>query len=157
MVNLTDNVKKYWKYVFDTRGFTPTFDPGSISDRAFESARQIRGNSRPPAIILHGIMPRAGTVYVGELLRLHPRIEAFPYRLWEIPFLQLTDEMVDLQRSFFLGYRHNIGKLGANDFLPLFGAALIAHLYSGIGDDRRLLIKVPSVQYLDWFSGRGRL
>jgi protein-tyrosine sulfotransferase len=151
LLSFTDNAKKYIDYVFDTKSFSPTFDTSGISDHAFESARQIRGDGRPPAVILHGIMPRSGTVYVGDLLRLHPDFEAFPYRLWEVPFLQLTGDMVDLQKSFLLAHRHNIGKVGENEFLPLFGAAFIAYLYSGIADDRRMLLKVPSVQYLDRF------
>lgn len=151
MVSFADNLKKYATYIFDTRSFTPTFDTNGISEQANRTALLARGKERGPALIIHGIMPRAGTVYAGELLRLHSDLCAYPYQIWEVPFLQLTENVLDVQNNFFLGYRHNVGKLGEKDFLPIFGAAFMAYLHSGVPDDKRMLLKVPGVQHLDHF------
>jgi hypothetical protein len=91
-MSLLGDIRKYIDYVFDTRSFTPRFDPEAVSADARHAARAIRGTERGPAIIIHGIMPRAGTVYVGELLRRHPDLTAYPNRIWEAPFLQLSEK-----------------------------------------------------------------
>ncbi|MBN1657070.1 MAG: sulfotransferase [Anaerolineae bacterium] len=150
-LSLSENLKKYVRYVLNRPGFEPRFGNGRMSERALQAAQDIRGRGRKPALIVHGIMPRAGTVYVGELLRLHPDLYAYPYQLWEVPFLQLGGDLDHLQREFLLGYRHNIDKLEEHDFLPVFGAALLAYLNTNVGDDKRTLLKVPSVQYLHHF------
>jgi len=145
------DLKKYVDYTFESKSFVPAFVPGKVSEPALQTAQAIRGLGRPPAIIIHGIMPRSGTVYVGELLRLHPDLFAYPYELWEMPFLQLTDDVLKLQHKFFLTYEQNMGKIGEQDFLPLFGASLIAFLHHQVPQQQHLLFKVPSVQYLSRF------
>jgi hypothetical protein len=147
----SSDLKKYVNYVFDTKSFIPRFEPGGISDHALQTASLIRGTERGPAIIIHGIMPRAGTVYVGELLRLYPALYAYPEQLWEIPFLQLTGDLLKVQSKFFLRHRHNIGKLGEHDFLPVFGASFLAYLQLSAPKEKRILSKVPGVQYLSYF------
>ena len=145
------NVGKFLRYSFEAGSFTPSIGHPRISERALQSAAAIRGESRPPAILLHGLMPRSGTVYAGELLRLHPDIHAFPEQIWEFPFLQHAGEIARVQQRFFQAYEQNTDRIGALDFLPLFGAALIAHLHESTPPGKRLLLKVPSVQYLTHF------
>jgi len=82
------------------------------------------------AIIIRGATPRSGTVCVGELVRFHPDLVAYPNNIWEIRFLQLSDDTPGIQRTFHQGYRHNAGKLGESNFLPLFGTSFVAYLYS---------------------------
>lgn len=146
------NVTKYLAYTLDARGFDPNEAVIPPSAPALEAARRARGLDRGPAILIHGIMPRSGTVYVGELLRLHPELHAYPYEIWELPLLQQTDHLLDLQAQFFEGYDHNAGKIGEHDFLPLFGAALIAYLHTGAAPGKRMLAKVPSVEHLMAFD-----
>lgn len=137
--------------VRDDHGFDLDIPLPKISDHALRVAKAIRGENRPPAIIIHGVMPRSGTVYTGEVLRLHPALHAYPNDIWEIPFLELTGDVQHMQRHFFAAYKQNKGKVGDHDFLPMFGAALIAYLYSFIPDGKRMLLKVPDVQYLQNF------
>lgn len=144
------DLKKYIDYVFDSRSFQPTF-ADSVSKYALDASKKIRGQEREPALLIHGMLPRVGTVYVGELLRLHPDLDAYPRQIWEVPFLQLRDELLHTQEQFMCAYRHNAGKLGDHDFLPVFGAALLAYLQAETPTDKRLLLKVPSVQHLDSF------
>ena len=144
-------LKKYVNYLFDTASFTPKFDVGDISDHALQTAELLRGAGCEPAIIIHGVMKRSGTVYVGDLLGLHPDLYPYPNRVWEIPFLPLTGDILRIQRNFFFDYEQNIGKIGENDFLPLFGSSFIAYLYSFVPEGKRMLLKMPSVQYLNYF------
>lgn len=147
---LIRNVCKYVRYGLETRCFTPASDKIVPSHQALATAAAIRGK-HDPAILIHGIMPRSGTVYVGQLLRLHPDIHAYPNNLWEAPVLQQTARMIGLQEEFLWSYEQNMDKIGHRDFLPLFGASFIAYLHVDSPPDRRLLLKVPSVQYLDYF------
>ena len=145
-------LKKYWNYVFDTRGFALDFDHlDGVSEHALKTAQQIRGTERGPAIILHGIMKRSGTVYVGDLLGLHPDLCQNPNLIWEVPFLNHTDVLLDFQERFFFDYQYNVDKIGKRDFLPLFGASLIAYLHSFAPAGQRVLVKVPSVEFLNYF------
>jgi len=147
-----EDIAKYARYAFDTKSFAPRFEVGVLSDQALQTAKLIRGRERGPAIILHGIMPRSGTAYVGELLRQHPDLFAYPNHIWELPFLEQTGDLVHLQDKFLQAYRHNVGKIGDRDFLPLFGSALMGYLHAGVPAGKRMLLKVPSVQYLGHFQ-----
>jgi protein-tyrosine sulfotransferase len=131
--------------------FADNYDKVEVSKAALKSSKEIRGPHRPPAIIIHGVMPRSGTVYTGELLRLHPDIYAYPNELWEIPFLELSGELKNIQQLFFKRYKLNRERMGELDLLPLFGASLISYLYSFVPADKTLLIKVPDVQFLSYF------
>ncbi|HUF73001.1 MAG TPA: sulfotransferase [Gammaproteobacteria bacterium] len=135
----------------DSREFDLESDPLKLSEGAIEAAKAIRGRERPPAIIIHGVMPRSGTVYAGELLRLHPDLHAYPNHVWEFPFLGLAGGIRDLQGEFLGMYRRNEARMERHDFLPLFGASLIAYLYSFVPDGKRMLLKAPNVRYLNWF------
>jgi protein-tyrosine sulfotransferase len=148
---LLNDVKKYFAYFFETKGFTTDLPVDSISDEAMRASRQARGITYRPAIMIQGIMPRSGTVYIGELLRRHPDLYAYPYHLWEFPALQMVGEVRQLQRKFLLAYKPNVGKLANEEFLPLFGASLIAYLYEQAPANRRVLVKMPSAQYLQYF------
>ncbi|MDX1687342.1 MAG: sulfotransferase [Candidatus Promineifilaceae bacterium] len=149
-LNVQD-VKKFLHYLFGAESFRPRFDLPEPAPALLETARQIRGPERGPAVMIHGILPRAGTVYTGQLLRLHPKLHAFPHNLYEVPFLQLSDEVLRLQERFLASHRHNRGKVGETDFLTLFGSALVAHLHAGTPAGKRMLVKVPSVEYLHFF------
>jgi protein-tyrosine sulfotransferase len=150
MANRRD-VLKFIRYSLERKGFTPSSTIEAISERAVQAAYAVRGSDRAPAIIIHGVMPRSGTVYVGELLRLHPDLHAFPYNVWEFPFLQHASEVQTLEEEFLWSYEQNRDKIGSGDFLPLFGSALIRYLHGGTPAGKRMLLKVPSVQYLDRF------
>ena len=149
-VGLWPNFKKYLRYVFDIDGFAERTERGQISPEAFQTASQIRGE-RPPAIFIHGIMKRSGTVYSGELLGSHPEIYPHPNQMWETPFLAQTRNIRRLQSDYTLAYRFNVDRMGENDFLPLFGSAFLAYMYDMVPGKQRMLLKVPGVEYLDYF------
>ncbi len=131
-------------------GFSLDFSDTVVSEEALRVAREIRGE-RPPTLIIHGVMQRSGTNYTGELLRLHPNLYGYPNKITEVPFLQLTKDIIHTQNHFFQIHIQNSDKIGNKDFLPLFGASFIAYLYSFVPAGRRMLLKVPSVEYLKYF------
>jgi len=136
---------------FDTRGFEENAGEISVSREARQAAECIRGDCREAAIFIHGVMPRSGTVYTGEILRLHPQIHAYPNDLWEVPFLELTGDILDMQQHFFRAYPQNRDRMGEHDFLPLFGSTFMAYLQSFTPKGKRMLVKTPDAQYLDYF------
>ncbi len=148
---MKQKAKKFFNYIFDTKGLRTPQPPDQISAHALQAAGQIRGAGRAPAILLQGIMKRSGTVYVGDMLALHPALEAYPNMVWEIPFLNETGKFMRAQDDFFLNYRQNVGKIDEHDFLPLFGEAFIAYLHAYLPPEKRMLLKVPGVEYLNAF------
>ena len=146
-----EDVHKYLRYALEAESFSPRRPGPAPSDQALRAVERIRNPHRGPALIVHGIMPRSGTVYVGELLRLHPSLYAYPNGVWEFPLLQRTGDILRLQRRFLLTYEQNIGKLGGTDFLPLFAASLMARIHQSVPPGERALLKVPSAQYLTYF------
>lgn len=129
--------------------YTPPADK-PVAFRARETALAMRVG-RPPALILHGVTPRSGTVFVSELLALHPDLHAYPRGTIEFPFLRLTGEMKSLHRKYSAGYPVDPAQVTADDFLALFGSALITHFYTAAPTGKQLLLKMPGVEHLPDF------
>jgi len=134
----------------DIRGFDYGGEP-DVHSHALSVANRIRGAGRDSAVIIHGVAPRSGTVYVGELLKLHPDFSAYPNNMWEIPFLETTGDLKDAQSHFFRAYKQNQERMGPDDFMPLFGSSLLAYLHSYVPEGKRMLLKIPDVRHLDCF------
>ncbi len=126
-------------------------DIADVSKEAFASAKLIRGSNNQPALMLYGVAPRSGTNYVANVLANHPDIVAYPNEIYEIPFLRLTNKLNDFQTAFFKDYHRNIQHMQKNDFLPLFGASFLAHLFSFVPDNKVMLVKEPDVRFLRYF------
>lgn len=145
-MRLVDDILKYLHYVFDTKPFV--YDGYAAAQ---DASAAVPAAIERPALFIHGIMPRTGTVYVGELLRLHPDLHGLPRQLWELPLVQLSDHVLKLQRAFVRIYDQNADKMGESDFLGIFGAGMLEYLQAATPPGKRMLIKVPSVQYLHYF------
>ncbi|MEO1378099.1 MAG: sulfotransferase [Cyanobacteria bacterium J06635_10] len=126
------------------------FDVDETSPHSHQVAQAVRGDY-PPALIIHGVMPRSGTVYTGEILRLHPDLKAYPNEIWEIPFLKFADNLIEFENNFLNAYPQNHGKIGRHDFLPLFGSAFMRYLYEYLPEGKRMLLKDPHVYHLNFF------
>jgi len=122
-----------------------------VSGEMLEIAAAMRGKNRPPAIFLHGVMPRSGTVYFGEVLRLHQDIFAYPNKIWELPFMTHAGDLIKYQEKFFQTYQQNREQMEQNDLLCLFGAGIMNYLHSFVPEGKTLLIKVPWMQFLNYF------
>jgi protein-tyrosine sulfotransferase len=135
----------------DSEGLAPVIDAVRPTDHILKFAGEIRGQDRPPAIFIHGMLQRSGTNFIGEILRLYDDINAYPNGIYELPFLQTTGELIAAQERFFGAYQRNRESIGENDLLALFGASLMAYLHGLTEPGQRLLMKVPDVQYLSYF------
>lgn len=122
---------------------------GTTSDAA-AAAKAGRG-ANPPSIMLFGVMPRSGSVHVAELLSLHPSIAAHPNELWEVPFLENTDKLVEFHEGFLQGYHQNAQRMGQDDMLAIFGAAFVNYLYQFAPADKIVLTKETSTRHLERF------
>jgi len=111
----------------------------------------VHGNSAEP-IFIHGILPRSGTNFIWDLLRLHPDCARGREPVNEDFFLEHSDHL----SAFATAVQ------GAWD--PIWGtfpADLGHRLYEGIGNGllsflwtdrtRRLVTKSPNVRHLDRF------
>jgi len=121
--------------------------PESCSTAAQRSARNIRGE-HGPSVMIYGVMPRSGTVMLGELLRLHPDLSAFPNDLWEIPFLAETPHISSFNEAFFDNYGQNRERMQNGDLPALFGAAFLRYLLDHVPAQQRLLVKEAGCRYL---------
>ena len=61
--------------------FIVTLPPGEAA-RLQAIATAVRGPAAPPAIFVHGVLPRSGTNFLVDALALHPHVHAHPGRLW---------------------------------------------------------------------------
>jgi protein-tyrosine sulfotransferase len=121
-------------------------DIDAPKEKALLVSREIRGVRRPPAIMLHGVMRRSGTNFVHDLLNLHPDLCGNPGEIYEAPFLASSHLLTNAQEVFLSGYQRNRDIFSSSDFLPLFGAAFIAYLYSVASDGQQVLVKIPGVE-----------
>jgi len=101
--------------------------------------------------MLFGVMPRSGSVHVGEIIALHPAVCAHPNHLWEVPFLENLDQLVGFRDGFFRGYELNKERMGQADLPILFATAFVRYLYSFAESGQRVLTKETSTQYLELF------
>ncbi len=122
-----------------------------VSDRARETAADIRGNTHGPAIIIHGVLQRSGTNYLGNLLEMHPAVAAYPNHTVEFPFLKFMAGLEDMQRQYRQFHPELLKSMCEGDFLPLLGSATIRYLQSFIPEGQTLLLKMPEVVNIEHF------
>jgi len=123
----------------------------ALTERARRAIRVVLGDSYSPAIFILGATPRSGTVYAGELVRLHTDVSAYPNQLWEVPFLRGIGPLLQHQADFFQAYKLNRSRMGANDLVGLYAASLLAYLQSFIPAGKRMLVKDTALDYLPYF------
>jgi len=150
--NLINGYEAIWRNKKDyDDAYSLDLDTEDVSDTAIESAKTIRGPKHPATLMVFGVAPRSGTNYIGNVIANHPDICAYPNDIYEIPFLRLTNKLKDFQDGFFGDYYRNIQRMKKNDFLPLFGASFIAHLYSYVPPGKIMLTKEPDARFLRYF------
>ena len=135
-------------------GLDPPFLALEITKHAREVAEKIRlGNERDyrNPIFLHSIMPRAGSVFVGNIISLHPDISAYPNEIWESPFLESMDHINGFSDHFFSSYANNRDSIGRDDFFVIFAASYQRYLYDATPKDKVLFVKEPRTRFLPYF------
>lgn len=124
--------------------------PPGEGERLAAIATAIRGADPPPAIFVHGVLPRSGTNFLADALALHPDVHAHPGRLWEFPLLYVAPGAEALQQEFLLMFKRNREVMGRYDLLTYLASGWLAALQQE-APDRRLLLKSPHVQNLNLF------
>lgn len=124
----------------------------ALSAEMLDASRTIRGADCAPAILVHGVMPRSGTVYFGRLLAAHPDVESYPNLIWEMPLLHCAKQIGDLQSDFIAKYPQNEERFAQHDFACLIGSAFIGYLHAQMTPGKRLLMKVPLATHLAQFA-----
>jgi protein-tyrosine sulfotransferase len=154
---VTNKLKKNIKYIFkknidtENKVLLNSFDLPQLSPAAKRTAQTLRGIDHKPAILIQGVMPRSGSNYIAEIIGYHPNVYSFPNEIYEFPLLNCVDDLLRMQNRFFQYFPKNKTRIGEIDFLPLFGSALIAYLYSFVPKDKILLVKSPYVENLNFF------
>jgi protein-tyrosine sulfotransferase len=123
---------------------------GSEAGRLLNIAADIRGADGPPAIFIHGVLPRSGTNFLADALALHPEIHIHPGRLWEFPLLYVAPGAAALQQEFLFMFSRNRDVMGRYDFLAYLASGWLASLQKQAGA-QRMLFKSPHVQSINLF------
>jgi len=121
-----------------------------VSADALTTARAIRGKY-PPTIMVHGVLQRSGTRYIGQLMKLHPDVCVYPRGMVETPILNTAEAIRIMQARFLGAFPPNRESIGADDFLPLFGASFIAYIYGAVPDRQTAFLALPDVSSLAYF------
>lgn len=129
--------------------FLPTIDARETA-RIAALVRDIRGPEAPPAIFVHGVLPRSGTNFLADILALHPDVHPDPGRLWEFPLLYVADGARSLQDEFLFMFRENAQVMGRYDMLACLAAGWMRKLQAEAGG-KRILLKSPHVQNIGLF------
>jgi protein-tyrosine sulfotransferase len=123
---------------------------GSETRRLRTIVADVRGGGWPPAIFIHGVLPRSGTNFLADALALHPEIHAHPGRLWEFPLLYVAPGAAALQQEFLFMFGRNRDVMDRYDFLAYLASGWLASLQKQAGD-QRMLFKSPHVQNINLF------
>jgi Sulfotransferase family len=103
-------------------------------------------------IFILGIMPRSGTNYLWDLLRLHPACTPAREPIREDFFIEESDDLLAFTRHVADRWDPMWGEVDdevMRRFHESLGDGLISFLW--IDPDRRLLAKTPSVRHIDRF------
>ena len=120
------------------------------SRRLSELALTIRGPDHPPAILLHGVLPRSGTNYLANAIALHAHVAPFPRQIWEFPLLHVAPGAEALQSEFTVMFPDNEARLTRYEFLAYLSSGWLAALQREVGG-QRILMKSPHVQNIGLF------
>ena len=108
--------------------------------------------SRPDPIFILGIMPRSGTNFLWDLLRLHPQCAPGRSPIAEDFFLEHSDHLVEYVNQVQAAWDPLWGEFESrieDRLAAALGEGLVSFLW--VKRDRRLLAKSPSVRNLHRF------
>jgi protein-tyrosine sulfotransferase len=114
-------------------------------------AYRVRGENYRPAIFVHGVMPRSGTNYVADLLKLHTDTAHYPHRIWEFPLLHSAQSVNAVQQDFLRTYKRNAEVIQPFEFLALLASGFLRYLQELAPAENTVVLKVPHAEYLYLF------
>jgi protein-tyrosine sulfotransferase len=107
-------------------------------------------DTRPPAIFIHGVLPRSGTNFISDALSLHARVAQNPGDLWEFPLLSTAASAAALERDFLARAPGGRELKGGLEFLALLAGAWMDRLQRQVGE-RTMVFKSPHMQNIGLF------
>jgi protein-tyrosine sulfotransferase len=122
----------------------------AAAQRLSAIARAVRGPDAPPAIFVHGVLPRSGTNYLADMLELHPDVYGYPGRIWEFPLLRVATAYEAAQAEFTYAFKRNAEVVTPWETLAYVASGWLAAMQAEAGG-RRILLKSPHVQAIGLF------
>lgn len=113
-------------------------------------SRKIRGEM-PPAVFVHGVLPRSGTNYAANLLALHPDINAFPRDMWEIPTLATTPASLAWRHEWLARFPENEPIVGRFEPLCWTANGMLRALQTE-APTKHMLCKSPHMRHASLFD-----
>jgi protein-tyrosine sulfotransferase len=104
------------------------------------------------AVFIHGILPRSGTNFLWKLLLLHPDLAGGRAPVYEDRFLEHSDALVGFVETVHSAWDPQWGEFADDieeQLLGAIGRGLTSFLAAS--DEKRLVVKNPSVRCLDRF------
>jgi len=124
--------------------------PSAAQARLSSIAHQVRGGAHPPAILVHGVLPRSGTNFVANALALHGAVSAFPRGLFEFPLVELAPGARALQHEWLAHFPGNARLVEELELFGYLASGWLAALQAE-APGRRLLMKSPHVRQIGVF------
>jgi len=112
------------------------------------ATRAVGGPDTPAPILVLGVMPRAGSNFLRDILVEHPGVYPDPGHLYEFPLLHAAGSARAFMQDFIAMFPRNREVLGQWDALAMLAGAWMRELQAEAGD-KRILLKCPHVQYLN--------
>jgi protein-tyrosine sulfotransferase len=119
-------------------------------DRLASFGSATAGN-RPPAIFIHGVLPRSGTNLVSDALSLHPQVAQNPGDLWEFPLLSVAASAAALERDYLARAPGGAELKERFEFLALLATAWMDRLQQQVAG-RTMMFKSPHMQNIGLFQ-----
>lgn len=113
-------------------------------------ARDIR-NQAPPALVVHGVLPRSGTNLAANILALHPAIHAFPRSMWEIPTLATAPASVAWRHEWLARFPENEPIVSQFEPLCWIANGMMRSLQAH-APEKHLLVKSPHMRHVSLFE-----
>ena len=126
-----------------------TLPPGEPA-RLRAIATAVRGPAAPPAIFVHGVLPRSGTNFLVDALALHPHVHAIPGACGNSRYCTSRPAPRPCSGNSCPCSAANAEVMGRFDLLAYLASGWLAALQKEAGQ-RRLLLKSPHVQNLALF------
>lgn len=124
--------------------------PAETVARLGTIGHKVRGSRYPPAIFVHGVLPRSGTNFIANALALHDAVRAFPAGLLEFPLVEIAPGAEALRHEWLAHFPANAPLVADHELLAYLASGWLAALQAD-APGRQLLLKSPHVRQIGLF------
>ncbi len=120
--------------------------------RARDIAFNVRGDSYPPVVFVHGITPRCGSNLVHDVVDCHPDVIGRQLGISEFPVL-CNSRAMDAFYSMIVARHREVAKnISGIETMAFLVSGWMRDLQSRLDDGTTAVLKMPSVQHLELFD-----